>query len=265
MTTADHVLVVGGTGPTGVPLVQGLVERGHRVTILHRGTHEDPETPTEVEHLHADPYDADSFRAALGDRRFDLVDRDVRTAARHRRGAGRSHRPVRVGRWRPGLPRVHEPVPDRTARAAGPDRRVGAARAGTGGRREGLPHRPHRGGRVRGPSRRHPLPLPVRLRAAPARAPRVVHRATGARRPRADRGGRRGPHAAPPRLHGELRARAAAGGRPSRRGRRADLQRRRRGGADDPPGRRPRGAPRWATASRSCRCPTSWPCRPDRS
>ncbi len=72
MTTADRVLVVGGTGPTGVPLVQGLVGRGHRVTILHRGTHEDPATPTEVEHLHADPYDADSFRGALGTRRFDL-------------------------------------------------------------------------------------------------------------------------------------------------------------------------------------------------
>ncbi len=72
MTTPDRVLVVGGTGPTGVPLVQGLVDRGHRVTILHRGTHEDPETPTEVEHLHADPYDADSLLGALDDRRFDL-------------------------------------------------------------------------------------------------------------------------------------------------------------------------------------------------
>ena len=72
MSTPDHVLVVGGTGPTGVPLVQGLVDRGHRVTILHRGTHEDPETPTEVEHLHADPYDADSLQDALGDRRFEL-------------------------------------------------------------------------------------------------------------------------------------------------------------------------------------------------
>src|SRR3954467_4540100 len=72
MTTPDRVLVVGGTGPTGVPLVQGLVDRGHRVTILHRGTHEDLETPTEVEHLHADPYDADSFRAALGNETFDV-------------------------------------------------------------------------------------------------------------------------------------------------------------------------------------------------
>ena len=72
MTTPDRVLVVGGTGPTGVPLVQGLVDRSHRVTILHRATHEDPESPTEVEHLHADPYDADSLQDALGDRRFEL-------------------------------------------------------------------------------------------------------------------------------------------------------------------------------------------------
>ncbi|MGZ4726560.1 MAG: NmrA family NAD(P)-binding protein [Acidimicrobiales bacterium] len=72
MTTPDRVLVVGGTGPTGVPLVRGLVDRGHQVTILHRGTHEDPETPSEVEHLHADPYDADSLREVLDQRRFDL-------------------------------------------------------------------------------------------------------------------------------------------------------------------------------------------------
>lgn len=66
------MLVVGGTGPTGVPLVQGLVDRGHRVSILHRGTHEVPDTPAEVEHLHADPYDADSLRVALGTRTFDV-------------------------------------------------------------------------------------------------------------------------------------------------------------------------------------------------
>ena len=34
------VLVVGGTGPSGPHVVQGLLERGHDVTILHRGVHE---------------------------------------------------------------------------------------------------------------------------------------------------------------------------------------------------------------------------------
>ncbi|MGR6997509.1 hypothetical protein ACU686_04355 [Yinghuangia aomiensis] len=33
----ERILVVGGTGPTGVPLVRGLVARGHEVTILHQG------------------------------------------------------------------------------------------------------------------------------------------------------------------------------------------------------------------------------------
>jgi nucleoside-diphosphate-sugar epimerase len=69
----ERVLVIGGTGPTGIPIVQGLVDRGHAVAILHRGTHERAETPAVVEHLHHDPYDADSLREALEGRTFDLV------------------------------------------------------------------------------------------------------------------------------------------------------------------------------------------------
>src|SRR5262249_6052192 len=68
-----RVLVIGGTGPTGIPLVRGLVERGDTVTILHRGTHERAETPPEVEHLHADPYDETAIRAALAGRTFDVT------------------------------------------------------------------------------------------------------------------------------------------------------------------------------------------------
>ena len=51
-----RALVVGGTGPTGPFLVCGLLHRGYHVTMLHRGTHEIPEIPPEVEHLHADPH-----------------------------------------------------------------------------------------------------------------------------------------------------------------------------------------------------------------
>jgi nucleoside-diphosphate-sugar epimerase len=67
------VLVIGGTGPTGIPLLRGLVDRGHAVTILHRGTHERDETPAFVEHLHADPYDEDATRAILAGRTFDVT------------------------------------------------------------------------------------------------------------------------------------------------------------------------------------------------
>lgn len=69
----ERVLVVGGTGPTGLPLLRGLVARGHDVTILHRGLHEHEETPAQVQHLHADPYDIDSFTNGLGDRTFDAT------------------------------------------------------------------------------------------------------------------------------------------------------------------------------------------------
>jgi nucleoside-diphosphate-sugar epimerase len=61
-----RALVIGGTGPTGMPIVRRLVDAGHDVTILHRGTHERAETPPQVTHLHADPFDEASLRAALG-------------------------------------------------------------------------------------------------------------------------------------------------------------------------------------------------------
>ena len=37
---APRALVVGGTGPTGPHIVNGLRARGHATAILHRGTHE---------------------------------------------------------------------------------------------------------------------------------------------------------------------------------------------------------------------------------
>jgi nucleoside-diphosphate-sugar epimerase len=68
-----RALVIGGTGPTGIWIVQGLVDRGWHVSILHRGTHERAETPHVVEHLHHDPYDRDDLVRALDGRTFDLV------------------------------------------------------------------------------------------------------------------------------------------------------------------------------------------------
>lgn len=69
----ERALVIGGTGPTGIPLVRGLVTRSFAVTILHRGTHESPETPAAVEHVHCDPYDEASLAAGIGNRTFDVT------------------------------------------------------------------------------------------------------------------------------------------------------------------------------------------------
>lgn len=65
-------LVIGGTGPTGHHIVNGLLARGFRVAILHRGGHEVDEIPPEVEHIHVDPYDQASFLEGVAGRRFDL-------------------------------------------------------------------------------------------------------------------------------------------------------------------------------------------------
>jgi nucleoside-diphosphate-sugar epimerase len=70
---AERALVVGGTGPTGMPIVRGLVDRGYDVTILHRGQHERDETPSEVEHLHCDPYEDASMADGFSNRTFDVA------------------------------------------------------------------------------------------------------------------------------------------------------------------------------------------------
>ena len=65
--------MIGGTGPSGIPIVRRLVANGHDVSILHRGTHERPETPPDVVHIHADPYDEASLRDALAGSRWDVI------------------------------------------------------------------------------------------------------------------------------------------------------------------------------------------------
>ncbi|MBJ20162.1 MAG: epimerase [Deltaproteobacteria bacterium] len=68
-----RALVVGGTGPTGPFIVNRLRDRGYRVTIFHRGTHEVPEIPSDVEHIHGDPHFRKTIDEAIGTRTFDLV------------------------------------------------------------------------------------------------------------------------------------------------------------------------------------------------
>jgi nucleoside-diphosphate-sugar epimerase len=68
-----RTLVVGGTGPTGPFIVNGLRERGREVTIFHRGTHEVPEIPGDVRHIHGDPHFTETIADALADESFDEV------------------------------------------------------------------------------------------------------------------------------------------------------------------------------------------------
>lgn len=66
------VLVIGGTGPTGPLVVEGLRARGADVTILHRGAHEIPELD-DLEHIHVDPHDPEQVKPLLEGRRFDVA------------------------------------------------------------------------------------------------------------------------------------------------------------------------------------------------
>lgn len=65
-------LVIGGTGPSGPYIVNGLLERGYEVTILHGGQHE-VEFAQPVEHIHTDPHFAETLTPAFEGRSFDIV------------------------------------------------------------------------------------------------------------------------------------------------------------------------------------------------
>jgi nucleoside-diphosphate-sugar epimerase len=64
-------LVVGGTGPSGPHIVDGLIRHGWDVTVLHGGQHE-AEFVEPVEHLHVDPHFEEPLRDALAGRTFEL-------------------------------------------------------------------------------------------------------------------------------------------------------------------------------------------------
>ncbi|WP_419840356.1 hypothetical protein [Candidatus Poriferisodalis sp.] len=73
MTAQQTALVIGGTGPTGPLIVNGLIERGYDVTILHTGRHETDLISPEVHHIHTDPFDGSATAVALGEESFDLA------------------------------------------------------------------------------------------------------------------------------------------------------------------------------------------------
>ena len=70
-------LVVGGTGPTGPLIVQGLMDRGYEVTVYHRGFHEPDDLPQVHSHVHGDPFTKEAFekgrrRPGMGHSRIDV-------------------------------------------------------------------------------------------------------------------------------------------------------------------------------------------------
>jgi nucleoside-diphosphate-sugar epimerase len=68
-----RALVIGGTGPTGPFVVEGLHERGFEVTILHGGQHEVEFAVPGIRHIHADPHFEETLREGVGDETFELV------------------------------------------------------------------------------------------------------------------------------------------------------------------------------------------------
>ena len=65
-------LMIGGTGPTGPYVVNGLLERGFEVEMLHSGRNEVPEIPDGVVHIHTDAYDPAKFAAAVEGKTYDV-------------------------------------------------------------------------------------------------------------------------------------------------------------------------------------------------
>lgn len=69
---SQRALVVGGTGPTGVPLVEQLLANGFTVAIYHTGGHE-VEFSGPVEHIHGDPRNSDDIAARVGNQEWDVA------------------------------------------------------------------------------------------------------------------------------------------------------------------------------------------------
>ncbi|MGH6781649.1 MAG: hypothetical protein ACREB5_06045 [Sphingomonadaceae bacterium] len=65
-------LLIGGGGPTGPYIVDGLRQRGYQVTVLNRGVHP-VDLPSDVERIVGDPHFPEPLAAAIGMRQFDLV------------------------------------------------------------------------------------------------------------------------------------------------------------------------------------------------
>jgi nucleoside-diphosphate-sugar epimerase len=71
--STPRALVIGGTGPTGPFIVEGLYHRKYAVTILHGGQHEVEFAVPNVQHIHEDPHFAETLQRGLGSTTYDLV------------------------------------------------------------------------------------------------------------------------------------------------------------------------------------------------
>ena len=207
-------LVIGGTGPSGPHTVNGLIERGYEVTVLHGGQHE-VEFVQPIEHIHTDPHFAETLAPALAGRSFDLV---LATYGRMRIIAdllkGKTGRFIGVGgsavyaprddpRWGPlGQPVL---VPEDSPRCDDPS---GPKFNHLMWVTEETVH----AGASRRPLQRDLLPLSAAVWCERAGQSGLEHRAPDARRPQADRARGQRPAAAA-RLCAQRRPRPAAGRR----------------------------------------------------
>jgi nucleoside-diphosphate-sugar epimerase len=90
-------LVIGGSGPTGPHIVEGMRQRGYKVSVLSRGVHVYP-FPDDVERIVGDPHFAEPLANAMGNRTFDVVIATygrLKVTARH--FVGRTGRFIAVG------------------------------------------------------------------------------------------------------------------------------------------------------------------------
>ncbi len=122
--TGRQVLVVGGTGPSGVPIVNNFLRGGYQVAIYHSGAHE-AEFQGDVEHLHGDPRDPADIHTKLARREWEVAVctsgrlRALATelAGKTRRLVGITGQPVYSGTLRPTPEgRLPLPVPEWAAR-----------------------------------------------------------------------------------------------------------------------------------------------------
>lgn len=118
--TNRRVLVVGGTGPSGVPIVNNFLRDGDSVAIYHSGAHE-ADFAGHVEHLHGDARDPADIAEKLGAREWDVAVctsgrlRALATtlAGRTTRLVGITGQPVYLGAVKPTPQgRIAIPVPE---------------------------------------------------------------------------------------------------------------------------------------------------------